>query len=142
MDRICAVFFHNIPAFLVDQALRLIGKKPFMRKIVCRMTTAMAALEYFATREWSWTNKNVNALNDQLDETDRRLFPADLRTDLPDWDNFVLNYFYGVRHYVLKNDPSSIEYCRKKYKVYVAVDFLVKGLFLYLLCKLGAYVLL
>jgi len=136
------VFFHYIPACIVDLALRLIGKKPFMWKIVSRMTTAMGALEYFATREWSWTNKNVNALNDELDETDRRLFPADLRTDLPDWDNFILNYFYGVRHFVLKNDPKSLEYCRKKYKVYVALDFFVKGLFLYLLCKLGAYLLL
>jgi len=141
-DRICGVFFHYVPAMLVDLVLRLIGKKPFMWKIVSRMTSAMGALEYFATREWSWSNKNVHTLNDELEETDKVLFPADLRSDLPDWDKYILNYFYGVRHYVLKNDPNSIEYCRKKYKVYVALDLLVKGVFLYLLFKFGAYMFL
>ena len=98
----------------------------------------MGALEYFANREWTWSSKNVHQLNDELEEADKKLFPCDLRCDLPDWDEFVLNYFYGVRTYVLKNDPASIGRCRKKYKVYQLLDIIVKGLLLYVLCRLGA----
>ena len=101
----------------------------------------MQALEYFANREWSWTNDNVNNLNDELCAEDKELFAADLRTDLPNWEDFVINYFKGVRHYVLKNDPATVEWCKKKCKVYVAADYIAKTLLLLMFYKVIACLL-
>ena len=83
VDLVCRVLFQYIPAVFVDWALQLFGQKPFMWKIVTRITKAMAALEYFANREWAWSNNNVHALQDELDEADKQLFPSDLRSDIP-----------------------------------------------------------
>ena len=122
----------------MDLALRAFGQKPFMRTIVTKISKGMQALEYFANREWSWTNDNVNNLNDELSAEDKELFAADLRTDLPNWEDFVINYFKGVRHYVLKNDPATVEWCKKKCKVYVAADYFAKALLLFMLYKVIA----
>ena len=81
-------------------------------------------------------NQNVHNLNDELDEDDRKLFCADLRSDLPDWEKFWIDYLKGIRHFVLKNDPNSIEWCRTKYKIYQIMDFFAKAILVFICFKL------
>ena len=81
-------------------------------------------------------NQNVHSLNDELGEDDRKLFSADLRSDLPDWEKFWIDYLKGIRHFVLKNNPDSIEWCRTKYQMYQVMDFLVKTIFVFMCFKL------
>lgn len=125
-----------MPALIVDLVLFLIpGKQPFLWKLVCKMHKAMHALVFFSTRQWSWTNDNVHALNDELDDQDKALFNCDLRK-LPDWDSFLENYFLGIRHYVCKNSPSTIEKSRTKFKLLYALDCLLKVILLFILYQI------
>jgi len=132
VDKVYRVFQHYLPALLVDLGMRVVGKKPFMWTLVCKMTKAMHALEFFSTREWTWTNDNVHSLNDELEDEDRALFNCDLRK-LPDWDTFIESYLLGIRHYLLKNDPSSMERSRIKFRLLHAADWLLKLFLLFVL---------
>lgn len=136
LNQICEVLLHYLPALFVDLGLKVAGQKPFLMKIVNKMSMNMKALVFFANREWTWSNQNVHNLNDELDEDDRKLFCADLRSDLPDWEKFWIDYLKGIRHFVLKNDPNSIEWCRTKYKIYQVMDFLAKAILVFMCFKL------
>ena len=48
------------------------------------------AIEYFATNEWAWANDNVEKLNKELTEVDRKTFNFDL-SDL-NWPDFIAVY--------------------------------------------------
>jgi len=140
-DRVCRVLYHFIPALLFDVGLRLVGKKPYMWKLISKMTKAMRALEFFSTREWDWTNDNVHRLNQELTDTDKQLFNCDLKK-LPAWSPFIETYVLGIRHYLLKNKPSSLDRCRRKYKVMYVADILIKCLVLFLLYKFLSWMFL
>ena len=46
-----------LPALFVDLGLKVAGQKPFLMKIVNRMSMNMKALVFFANREWTWSNQ-------------------------------------------------------------------------------------
>jgi len=136
LDRLCRMFLHYLPALIIDLVLLLIpGKKPFMWKLICKMHKAMQALEYFSTRQWSWSNDNVHALNDELDEQDKALFNCDLRK-LPAWDSFLENYILGIRQYICKSSPDTLEKSRFRLKLLYVADCLLKLVLLFILYQI------
>ena len=80
-DRIFRFFVHLLPAYAVDAilyvllALNVTKHKPFLVRLIGKMHNGMAALEWFANRQWVWANENVVALEKELNATDR-----DMRT--------------------------------------------------------------
>ena len=57
-------FVHWVPAYAVDTGMRLLGKEPFLVKVVGKVQAGIESLEYFTTREWIWANDNtVRAAN-------------------------------------------------------------------------------
>jgi fatty acyl-CoA reductase len=71
-------------------------------------------ISYFCTRNWNFTNKNVQALWEKLDEDDRKLFDFDLEG--LDWDKYFYNYVRGVRIYLLKDELTTVPRALAKYK--------------------------
>jgi fatty acyl-CoA reductase len=74
-------------------------------------------ISYFSTRDWKFTNKNVQELWRKLDEDDRKLFDFNIE-DL-DWDKYFYTYVRGVRQYLLKDEMSTIPQATARYKRYV-----------------------
>ena len=76
-DRIFRFFVHLLPAYAVDTilyvlfALNVTKHKPFLVRLIGKMHNGMAALEWFANRQWIWANDNVVALEKELNTTDR-----------------------------------------------------------------------
>lgn len=66
-----------------------------------------AALEYFTTNEWIYRTENFEALNEELSLEDRRKFLIDVRAI--DWPKYMENYVLGIRHYLLREDPKTID---------------------------------
>lgn len=66
-----------------------------------------AALEYFTTNEWIYRVENFQALNDSLSTGDRQSFQIDTRNIM--WPTYMENYVLGIRHFLLKEDPSTID---------------------------------
>ena len=57
LNQICEVLLHYLPALFVDLGLKVAGQKPFLMKIVNKMSMNMKALVFFANREWTWSNQ-------------------------------------------------------------------------------------
>ena len=48
------------------------------------------AIEYFATNEWKWSNDNLEKLNMDLTDADKKTFNFDLTT--LNWKDFIADY--------------------------------------------------
>lgn len=73
----------------------------------------MNVLAFFTTREWDFTNCNTMQLWDEQSARDKEEFPFDIST--VDWEKHVIDELYGIRKYVLKEDPSTLPAARRKY---------------------------
>jgi len=77
-----------------------------MMKIYRKIHKLSNVLKYFSSNEFRFDNDNVRKLTEKLDDRDKRLFSFDMR-DL-DWTNLFRVSLYGLRLYVVKDDPSNI----------------------------------
>merc|ERR1719188_851646 len=124
-DRIFRFFVHIIPAYIVDAIARLLGHKPFLVRLVGKMHNGMAALEWFANRQWIWANDNVIALSQELNATDRVWFHC--RTEGLDWQDYFVSYYYCARKHLLKYKDDSLDASRVHLKRLVFVFEIIKG---------------
>lgn len=67
----------------------------------------MAALEFFTTNQWIYRVENFRALNDELVAEDKARFLIDVKQI--NWASYMENYVLGIRHYLLKEDPGTID---------------------------------
>lgn len=67
----------------------------------------MAALEYFTMNEWVYRTENFRALNVELSSDDKCRFTIDVNRIK--WPDYMQNYVLGIRHYLLKEDPKTID---------------------------------
>lgn len=128
------IFYHLVPALIVDGLLKLIGQKPRQKKLweytvrrisFClgfrllkiqrKIYIANMALQYFITRDWTF-------INDKSVELQKYLLPKDVEAfSFGDQDIDPYQYFkqstYGSRQYLLKEDistlPQAIKHSRK-----------------------------
>jgi len=85
-------------------------------KIYRKIHKLSNVLKYFSSNEFRFDNDNVRKLTEKLDDRDKRLFSFDMR-DL-DWTNLFRVSLYGLRLYVVKDDPSNIPESIKRYERY------------------------
>ena len=117
-DQICRLLFHSAPALVIDSVLMVLRRKTFMQKLIKKMEKSIETLQFFALNQWFWSNINLKKLQSALVNTDDESlesFSFDIRS--MDWKIFIDNYVLGMRHYVLKNNPDSMESSRKKLKI-------------------------
>lgn len=69
-------------------------------------------LGYFTTNQWEFSNKNVQRLWAKLDADDRKLFFFDI-SDM-NWSEAINLSIYGIRTYLMKEDPSTIPAALKR----------------------------
>ena len=117
-DRLFRFLFHSTPALVIDGVLTVLRRPTFMRKLINNMTIGIEAINFFCLHQWSWTNTNLNNLQSALVNTDTESlesFSFDIRS--LDWKIFTDHNVLGMRHYVLKDNPDSIESSRKKLNI-------------------------
>lgn len=85
-----------------------------MVKIYQKIHKFCDVISYFNTRKWYFTNTNVQALWKKLDPKDKQIFYFDMK-DL-EWDSFTRDSMYGIRQYLMKDDPSTIPDAIKRMK--------------------------
>ncbi|KAH8381904.1 hypothetical protein KR009_000914 [Drosophila setifemur] len=122
---ILCFLYHTLPALVMDAIMVIIGKKPRMMKIYRKIHKLSNVLKYFSSNEFRFDNDNVRTLTEKLDDRDKRLFAFDMR-DL-DWTNLFRVSLYGLRLYVVKDDPSNIPESIKRYErwVYLLIFYLI-----------------
>lgn len=83
-----------------------------MIKIQDKLAKSVDCLEYFTTHQWRFSNSNVRELLKDLQTVDREEFQFDVAEI--HWRKYIEQYVLGFREYLFKQNPSTLERCRKK----------------------------
>jgi fatty acyl-CoA reductase len=116
---------HYVPAYLMDVAARVAGKKPIMLKVYHKLNKAVTSLEYFTTHEWKFTCENMMDLYERMSPEDKKMFTVNVKE--VNWHNYIGKYCLGLRKYVMKEDlstlPAARKHMRKMYWVHKITQF-------------------
>lgn len=74
-------------------------------------------LEYFSTKEWTFSNKNVQSLWKNLSNDDQILFPFDIKQMR--WEDFLDTYHKGIMSFLLKEGPDQLPAAKKRLRGYI-----------------------
>lgn len=83
-----------------------------MVRIQRKLDKAAKCLEYFSTRQWRFIDDNVKSLNGFLSVEDKAEFNFDVSKIK--WSNYIEDYVLGIRHFIFKEHPSSLQLARRK----------------------------
>ncbi|CAK1546368.1 unnamed protein product [Leptosia nina] len=122
--QLAVIFFHIIPAYVCDALLFLLGKKTFMVNVQKRISHGLGVLQYYTTKEWHFKNTRFLSLMSRVSEEEREAFYIDVSK--LDREEYLKDYVLGARHYVCKEDPSSLPRARKLHKIRYVVDIIMK----------------
>ncbi|KAJ8938148.1 hypothetical protein NQ318_007008 [Aromia moschata] len=116
VHNIYSIFFHWLPAILIDFIMILCGQKTFMIRIQKKIYNGLELLDFFSTREWYFKSEKFLALNEYLTEEDKKVFQMSDFLKFP-LEEYLTTALLGTRQYCLKEDLSSLPRCRQKQKM-------------------------
>lgn len=122
--KLSAIFFHFIPAYILDTVTRLAGGRPILVRLHKNVWSSLKLLEKFIFTEWKFHNNNTRAVIKQQSIMDKKLYNIDLAT--LEWEVYFINLSVGVRRYLSKEDPKTIEAARRKDKVLLALHVILQ----------------
>lgn len=113
------IFYHVLPAYVIDLLLRLQGKKPRLVELYKKIHKNVDVLSFFMTTQFRIDVVNTDRLWKSLSDIDQKIFPFDIES--LDWDSYFDRTSHGMRVYLAKEDNSeeSLERARKRVKRYV-----------------------
>ncbi|KAM0734055.1 putative fatty acyl-CoA reductase [Formica fusca] len=110
---IMVAMLHFLPAFIVDLILRVRGYKPIMMKITKRFERAAKTGEFFAINEWKFCADNMTKLVKFVKASGHcNDFNVDIKS--LDWDTYLHQYMLGIRKYILKDNPDTLNNARSR----------------------------
>ncbi|XP_025834434.1 putative fatty acyl-CoA reductase CG5065 [Agrilus planipennis] len=128
IHKLCIIFMHKIPAYVIDSLLFILRQKTFMVRLQRRISTGLEVLQYFALREWHFSNKNCLVIADEMVEEDLNTFyMANAEYDV---DIYMLTALLGTRKYCIKESLKSIPRSRRNLMILYILDRLIKIVFL------------
>ena len=102
-------------SYLLDSISMLFGRKRIMVVMTKKMDYVSDMLKYFTQHEWTFKCNNLMALNNRLDDEDRKQFDFDM--SVLDWQVYIKNCHYGNRRYLLKETDDTIPMAVKRLKI-------------------------
>ncbi|CAH2101760.1 unnamed protein product [Euphydryas editha] len=108
------LFFHLLPALLVDLVLRITGNKPMLFKLQRRIYVANLALHYYVTQQWTFKNDNFLVLRSKIKDEDKKPFYYEIETiDMP---QFFINACIGGKVFILREKMENLPKAKAHYK--------------------------
>ncbi|XP_031638474.1 putative fatty acyl-CoA reductase CG5065 [Contarinia nasturtii] len=123
----CVIFFHYLPAYLIDFLLVLMRRKPFLVGIQRRISQGLKVLQYYTTKNWTFKNEKFLRMKDNMSEKDKEIFYFSVED--VDWNAYIGHYILGARHYLLKEKPETLPKARTLLRRLYLLDRLVSVLF-------------
>ncbi|XP_015602057.1 putative fatty acyl-CoA reductase CG5065 [Cephus cinctus] len=131
LHNICVLFFHMIPAYLIDSLIFLAGHKPIMCRVHRRIQKGFEVFEYYANNQWDFDNSNITQLREKFNAKEKILYQ--LHGDDMDLDAYFEACIRAARIYVLNEPPETLPAARRHMKVMYWVDVITKILFVVLI---------
>ncbi|XP_011696475.1 PREDICTED: putative fatty acyl-CoA reductase CG5065 isoform X2 [Wasmannia auropunctata] len=112
--RVCILFFHLLPALLVDAVSICIKHRPRMWKLYRRIHNNYYVLIPFIMKKKSYSYDNVEAMWNRLKESDQQLFKFHFNKF--DWTKYLADHYKGICFFLLNEDDSTLEINRIRHK--------------------------
>lgn len=146
LHKLTVLILHYLPAFLLDLVFIATGKKlrlvttlfcsitinnyvygKFNNLKICvfpvRLVDQYKKIErftdiliYFSTKEWIFSNTNVQGLWGRLNEDDKTLFPFDIKQ--MHWEQYLEVYHKGIMKFLLKEGTEKLPAAKKRLRGY------------------------
>ncbi|XP_004518286.1 putative fatty acyl-CoA reductase CG5065 [Ceratitis capitata] len=107
----CVIFFHYLPAYLIDFFLLLFGRKQFLVHVQKKISTGLKLLQYYTTKDWDFRNEKFQRLSDNLNQIDQDIF--DTSVSQVNWEQYIRGYIIGMRTYILGESVETIPKAKK-----------------------------
>jgi hypothetical protein len=104
----------NIKCLSINRMVKLYGK----------LDTLTSVLEFFTTREFKISNKNVIMLLGRLEDVEKEEFNFDIQQ--LDCQTYWVHYVLGIRNYIMKEEDFKLPKSRNRLK---RINFLSKFFF-------------
>ncbi|XP_055606767.1 putative fatty acyl-CoA reductase CG5065 [Uranotaenia lowii] len=130
---LAALFFHWLPAVLIDCLLYVLGYKPVLCRVHRRIAKGFEVLEYYANNQWDFDNTTVMHLREKINDVEKVKFKIDA-------DGVVIEKYFedcimGARKFILNETDDTIPAARRHMRIMWFVDKFCKtiiyGAFLY-----------
>ncbi|XP_025424317.1 fatty acyl-CoA reductase wat-like [Sipha flava] len=125
LHKLTVLILHYLPAFLLDLVFIVRGKKLRLVDQYKKIGKFTDILEYFSTREWIFSNKNVHDLWDRLNKDDKTLFPFDIKQ--MHWNEYLDTYHKGIMTFLLKEGPDKLPAAKKRLRGLYICHMIFKG---------------
>ncbi|XP_053669822.1 putative fatty acyl-CoA reductase CG5065 [Anopheles nili] len=136
---LCVIFFHYLPAYLIDFLLMLLRRKPFLVKVQKRISAGLTILQYYTTKEWIFQSDNTKALYRRLSRDDRKRFYFDVSEI--NYQSYLYDFILGARKYILKEEPETLPKARKLLRKLYIMDKIVQvGVYMFGLWLAWTYI--
>lgn len=105
---ILTLLIHMIPALIIDEILKIMGRQPMLLKIHKIIYSHVTHLNYFLHNEWTFNNfKALDIFDMQVPLAEQEIFSYDYR-------NFNINEYFkncmtGAKCYLLKEDLNRLK---------------------------------
>ncbi|KAK7600945.1 hypothetical protein V9T40_008386 [Parthenolecanium corni] len=127
------IFYHTIPAYVVDFLLYLLGKKTFMVRTQRKISQGLKVLRYFSTQQWNFRTDNIIKLKSLMNDKDKDIFPITEKG--LSFDSIIEQSAIASKKYYFKEDLDNIQWCKTKLKIFYAIKVVSKVFLYYLLLK-------
>ncbi|KPI96400.1 Putative fatty acyl-CoA reductase CG5065 [Papilio xuthus] len=121
---ICVLFFHWIPAIILDTLLFCLGYKPVLMRVHRRISKGFDVFEYYTNNQWDFKSDIAQTVRQRLNTRERR----DYKVDAIGLD--ILKYFEdcirAARKYILKEYDDTLPAARRHMKIMWFVDLVVR----------------
>ncbi|XP_037729166.1 fatty acyl-CoA reductase wat [Drosophila subpulchrella] len=140
---LAAFFYHIIPGFFYDLALRLSGRKPRLVKLYRSIHSNVAILQHFMHNSWYFETKSADRLRALMSPEERRIYNFDM--EALNWEKYFQKALLGMRLYLGKEPPTkeSIDQGRRllqRLKIFhyslMTMLWVIAGIILWALVKL------
>lgn len=109
------IFFHLIPALVIDGFLKLCRRKPLMLRLHGHIHRWNMLVSFFSLNSWKFRNDKLLWLRTQVLPCDKKDFNLDNLEDI-NYAHFYKDAIMGGKKYILKEQTDTWPHAKKCYK--------------------------
>lgn len=124
---ICALFFHWIPAIIIDTLLFCLGYKPVLMRVHRRISKGFDVFEYYTNNQWDFKSDIAQTVRQSLNPRERRDYKVDaIGLDI---SKYFEDCIRAARIFILKEYDDTLPAARRHMNVMWFVDLVTRFVF-------------
>lgn len=126
---LAVLFFHLLPAVILDALLLCMGYKPVLWKIQQRIIKGFEVFEYYANNQWDFHNEGSLEARKNLNPKEMKIYK--LNGEGLDYHDYFTDCVHAARLYILKEPDSTIKTAKRHMRIMYYVDIICKSLIIF-----------